>query len=159
MISLITILQFSLSKAEDWGWRDFFFLFYFFDRTCLCNAVTGNTIAKESIPTICTQRSLMKWYRWGPTQRTGLPTLNRVQMRWTGWFTQLGGSLNLLLAVSGRCGCFSRAISFLSQENKESTMLFKFKKGKVWVFDLWHSEDTSLHALQDAEAKHLLHIS
>lgn len=72
---------------------------------------------------------------------------------------------SMLLADSGRCGCFSRAISFLNQENKESTILFKFKKGKG---ENWHGYLTygtlktlgqCLHALQDAEAKHLLHIS
>lgn len=61
-----------------------------FCRTGLCKAVLGKTAAKECIHTIRTQRPLMKRYWWGPTQCSGLPTLNGVQMRWTGWFAQLG---------------------------------------------------------------------
>lgn len=57
---------------------------------CLCKAVIRKTAAKESVHTICAQRSLMKWYWWGPTQCSGLPALNAVQMRWTGWFAQIG---------------------------------------------------------------------
>lgn len=129
-----------LSQKQRTEGGEIFYFFIFFDRTCLCNAVTGNTIAKESIPTICTQRSLMKWYRWGPTQCTGLPTLNGVQMRWIGWFTQLGACC---LQTQADVVAFPEPYLSLTRKIKNplSYLNLKKEKGKtgmgIWLMALW----------------------
>lgn len=114
---------------------------WLFCRACLCNAVVGKTAAKESIHTICTQRSLMQWYGGRPTQCFGLLTLNGVQMRWTGWFAQLGAHC---LQAQADVAALSELYLLLTRKMQNTTLVYIKEKEKrensgmfIWFVVLW----------------------